>query len=99
MSHPEIRRPGPTSAARLQKFVSQTVGETITIANEFTDVTVRRVDTRNGARLLITSAKSGQWITLDALEVEALTWQNTRTLAAMVGNMHESLIPDDGALR
>lgn len=69
--------------------------ESITIANEFTEVVVRRVDTRNGSRLLISAPRSGQWITLDALEVEALTWQNPRTLAAMVGNSHAPLLPDD----
>ncbi|MBO0865381.1 MAG: dihydrodiol dehydrogenase [Mycobacterium sp.] len=63
------------------------VGEPITIANEFTEVVVRRVDTRNGSRLLITAPKSGRSISLDALEVEALTWQTPDTLAAMVGNM------------
>jgi len=87
-----------TPAARLEDLFACAVGETITIANEFTEVTVRRVDTRNGSRLLITSPKSGQWITLDCLEVEALTWQNPRTLAAMVGNTYGPLLPDDGAL-
>ena len=72
------------------------VGEPLTVANEFTEVVVRRVDTRNGSRLLITAPKSGRWISLDALEVEALTWQNTRTLAAMVGNINTPLLPDDG---
>ena len=71
------------------------IGEPITVANEFTEVTVQRVDTRNGSRLLISSPRSGQWITLDALEVEALTWQNSRTLAAMVGNSHAPLLPDE----
>jgi hypothetical protein len=71
------------------------VGEPLTVANEFTEVVVRRVDTRNGSRLLVTSPKSGRWITLDALEVESLTWQNTRTLAAMVGNMNNPLLPDE----
>ena len=72
------------------------VGEPLTVANEFTEVVVRRVDTRNGSRLLITAPKSGRWISLDALEVEALTWQNTRTLAAMVGNINTPLLSDDG---
>lgn len=72
------------------------VGEPLTVANEFTEAIVRRVDTRNGSRLLITAPKSGRWISLDALEVEALTWQNTRTLAAMVGNINTPLLPDDG---
>jgi len=65
------------------------------IANEFTEVVVRRVDTRNGSRLLISAPRSGQWITLDALEVEALTWQNARTLAALVGNSYAPLLPDE----
>ncbi|ASL16225.1 dihydrodiol dehydrogenase [Mycobacterium intracellulare] len=69
--------------------------EPITIANEFTEVVVRRIDTRNGSRLLISAPRSGDSITLDALEVEALTWQNPRTLAAMVGNSHAPLLPDD----
>jgi hypothetical protein len=77
------------------RLLDGAVGEPLTVANEFTEVVVRRVDTRNGSRLLVTSPKTGQWITLDALEVEALTWQNTRTLAAMVGNSHAPLLPDE----
>ncbi|OMC57485.1 dihydrodiol dehydrogenase [Mycobacterium sp. IS-836] len=68
----------------------------ITIANEFTEVVVRRVDTRNGSRLLISAPKSGRSISLDALEIEALTRQNSRTLAAMVGNPDGPLLPDEG---
>lgn len=71
--------------------------EPITIANEFTEVEVRRLDTRNGSRLLIRAPKSGRWVSLDALEVEALTRQNTRTLAAMVGNAAGPLLPDEPA--
>lgn len=48
--------------------------------------------TRNGARLLIQAPKSAQWVSLDALELEALTWQNPATLAAMVGNAGAPLI-------
>jgi hypothetical protein len=79
---------------RLTQLLNGAVGEPITIANEFTEVVVRRVDTRNGSRLLLSAPRSGQWISLDALEVEALTRQNTRTLAAMVGNVNGPLIPD-----
>jgi hypothetical protein len=67
----------------------------ITLANEFARVTVRRVDTRNGSRLLITDPQSGRSISLDVLEVEALTRQNARTLAAMVGNVDGPLLPDE----
>ncbi|GAB1814935.1 dihydrodiol dehydrogenase [Mycobacterium sp. MUNTM1] len=79
----------------LQRLLDGAVGEAISVANEFTEVVVRRVDTRNGSRLLISAPRSGQWITLDALEVEALTWQNPRTLAAMVGNSRAPLLPDE----
>ncbi|MCV7163258.1 dihydrodiol dehydrogenase [Mycobacterium stomatepiae] len=70
------------------------VGEPLTVANEFTEIVMQRVDTRNGARLLIRAPRTGRWISLDALEVEALTWQNPRTLAAMVGNSGAPLLPD-----
>lgn len=80
----------------LTELLNGAVGEPLTVANEFTEVVVRRVDTRNGSRLLISAPKSGHWISLDALEVEALTRQNTRTLAAMVGNSGGPLLPDDG---
>jgi hypothetical protein len=70
------------------------VGEPITVANEFAEVTVQRVDTRNGSRLLITAPKTGRRITLDALEIEALTRQNPRTLAAMVANRDGPLLSD-----
>lgn len=81
--------------SELDDLLAGSVGEPITIANEFTEVTVRRIDTRNGSRLLVSSPKSGQWISLDALEIEALTWQNAYTLAAMVGNMHAPLLSDE----
>jgi hypothetical protein len=71
------------------------VGEPITVANEFAEVQVCRVDTRNGSRLLITASRTGRWISLDALEVEALTRQNTRTLTAMVANSQGPLLPDE----
>ena len=80
----------------LSALMDGAVGEPLTVANEFAEVQVRRVDTRNGSRLLITAPRTGQWISLDALEVEALTRQNTRTLTAMVGNSYGPLLPDEG---
>lgn len=79
----------------LERLLQGAVGEPLTVANEFTEVLVRRVDTRNGSRLLISTPRDGRWISLDALEIEALTWQNTRTLAAMVGNSQAPLLPDN----
>jgi hypothetical protein len=75
------------------------VSEPFTVANEFAEVEVRRVDTRNGTRLLISAPRTGRSISLDALELEALTRQNTRTLAAMVGNSEGPLFPDEGEPR
>lgn len=83
-----------SAAQRRAEFIELAVGEPIVIANEFSEIRVVRVNTRNGARLFIDSPKSGQWITLDPLELEALTWQNEATLSAMVGNIAAPLIPD-----
>ncbi|HEY1839369.1 MAG TPA: dihydrodiol dehydrogenase [Mycobacterium sp.] len=80
---------------QLADLLNGAVGEPITVANEFSEVVVRRVDTRNGSRLLVWAPRSGRWISLDALEVEALTRQNARTLAAMVGSTSAPLLPDD----
>ncbi|MGO9153334.1 dihydrodiol dehydrogenase [Mycobacterium sp.] len=79
----------------LERLLQGAVGETLTFANEFAEVQVHRVDTRNGSRLLITAPHTGQWISLDALEVDALTRQNTRTLTAMVGNSYGPLLPNE----
>lgn len=70
-------------------------GEAITLGNEFAEVRISRIDTRNGARLLIESPKSGQWVALCPLEVEALTWQGTATFSAMIGSPFAPLVPED----
>ncbi len=58
----------------------------IRLGNEFTEVVVERVPTRNGARLRISVPSSGHEILLCPLELEALTWQDhelfTRLLAS-----------------
>jgi hypothetical protein len=48
----------------------------IKIGNEFTEVEVGRVRTRNGTRLRIFVPSSGREILLCPLELEALTWQD-----------------------
>jgi hypothetical protein len=48
----------------------------IRLANEFAEVVVERVQTRNGARLRISVPSSGHQILLCPLELEALTWQD-----------------------
>lgn len=76
-------------------LLEHTTGEPISIGNEFAEVRVLRVETRNGSRLLIESPRSGQWVALCPLELEALTWQNTATFSAMVGNPFGPLVRED----
>jgi hypothetical protein len=50
--------------------------ETFVIGNEFAEVQVSRVPTRNGTRLRIRDAKTRREILLCPLELESLTWQD-----------------------
>lgn len=83
------------AGAELAELQKQAVGKPITVGNEFAEVRVLRVDTRNGSRILIESPKSGQWVCLCPLELEALTWQNTATFSSMVANPNASLVHED----
>ena len=83
------------AAAERAELLEHSAGEPITIGNEFAEVRVVRVETRNGSRLLVESPKSGQWVALCPLELESLTWQNTATFSAMIGNPFGPLVPDD----
>lgn len=53
-----------------------------TIVNEFTGVKVRKLLTRNGERLEVESLRLGHRIQLDALGLEALSWQQPETISA-----------------
>ena len=57
------------------------MADEIRLGNEFTEVVVERVRTRNGARLRITVPSSGRQIMLCPLELEALTWQTHETFS------------------
>lgn len=89
--HPQQPGRSGTDTSRPEHIV----GEPITIGNEFAEVQVARVQTRNGSRLLIESLKSGQWVSLCPLELEALTWQATATFSAMIGQPFGSLVADE----
>lgn len=79
----------------------------IKIANEFTEVEVDRVRTRNGMRLRIFAPSSGQQILLCPLELEALAWQDhglfSRLLATPDGPAQDldraPFHPDDRPVR
>jgi hypothetical protein len=55
--------------------------EWFTIGNEFAFVKVRKVYTRNGERLQIHAPKMGFDILLDAIELEAISWQPPETFS------------------
>lgn len=67
----------------------------ISLGNEFAEIRVSRVETRNGSRLLIESTRTGQWVSLCPLELESLTWQTPQTFSAMIGHPMEPLFRED----
>ena len=60
----------------------------IRLANEFTEVVVQRVRTRNGVRLRISVPSSGRQIMLCPLELEALAWQGHELFSALLSTPH-----------
>lgn len=90
----EDRERARAAAEELAALRAGTVGEPLALGNEFSEIRVSLVQTRNGVRLLIEATKSGQWVTLDPLELEALTWQAPATFSAMVGHPFGSLFPE-----
>jgi hypothetical protein len=55
--------------------------DALVLANEFAEVTVRKVNTRNGVRLEVVAPKLGRRIRLCPVELEALTWQTPETFS------------------
>ena len=72
--------------------------EAIRLGNEFTEVVVERVQTRNGARLRISVPSSGRAILLCPLELEALTWQDHEMFTQLLKTPYgpEALSPEEG---
>jgi hypothetical protein len=60
----------------------------IRLGNEFTEVVVKRVQTRNGARLRISVPSSGHQILLCPLELKALTWQDHELFSRLLQTPH-----------
>ncbi len=88
-------REGGRADRNRRELTAETRGEPLQIGNEFSEIRVSRVETRNGSRLLIESPRSGQWVALCPLELEALTWQNTATFSAMIGNPFGPLVAEE----
>jgi hypothetical protein len=69
--------------------IGEPAGEpVIRLANEFTEVVVERVRTRNGARLRVSVPGSGRQIMLCPLELEALTWQDHELFSGLLKSPH-----------
>ncbi|HUC56213.1 MAG TPA: hypothetical protein VMA95_02345 [Streptosporangiaceae bacterium] len=60
--------------------------DAITLANEFAEVEVSRVSTRNGARLRIFVPSSGTEVLLCPLELEALTRQDHEFFSGLLAD-------------
>ncbi len=63
----------------------------IEIGNEFASVLLRRVMTRNGARLEIRSPKRELSVLLDATILEGLTWQTSESFSLFLETPLEPL--------
>jgi hypothetical protein len=61
------------------------------VGNEFATVRVRRVRTRNGARLEIRSPKRDRSVFLDATLLDGLTWQTGESLSLLLETPLEPL--------
>jgi len=56
----------------------------IVIANEFADVVVRKVETRNGVRLEIYSPRRGACIRYDAVALDVLSYQEPQFITDLL---------------
>ena len=63
-------------------------GQAIRLGNEFSEVVVEPVQTRNGVRLRISVPSSGHQILLCPLELEALTWQDPEFFTKLLATPH-----------
>jgi hypothetical protein len=68
--------------------VLRTASASIRLGNEFTEVLVEPVRTRNGMRLRIFVPSSGREILLCPLELEALTWQGHELFSTLLRTPH-----------
>lgn len=56
----------------------------IVVANEFADVVLRKVETRNGVRLDIWSPRRGTRVLLDAVALDCLSFQDSELITELL---------------
>lgn len=74
----------PEEGALLGTMPEESEAGPIIISNEFADVVVTRVRTRNGVRLDIWSPRRGSRVQLDAVALDCLSYQPPETFTAML---------------
>lgn len=79
---PRVERP---EIGEVSEYPADGGGEgPIIVANEFADVVVRRVETRNGMRLDIWSPKRGSRVLLDAVALDCLSFQEPELITELL---------------
>ncbi|MFE0419294.1 dihydrodiol dehydrogenase [Streptomyces tendae] len=78
---PGIERP---PVGDLSEYPQKATDGPIVIANEFADVVIRKVETRNGMRLDIWSPRRGSRILLDAVALDCLTFQEPELISELL---------------
>jgi hypothetical protein len=79
--------PGPppqSDALHLPEHEIEADTDWLEVGNEFATVLVRRVRTRNGARLEICSPKRELSVFFDATLLDALTWQTADSMSLLL---------------
>ncbi|MDX3240455.1 dihydrodiol dehydrogenase [Streptomyces sp. ME18-1-4] len=78
---PTIERP---PVGDVSQYPEQSAEGPIVIANEFADVVIRKVETRNGMRLDIWSPRRGSRVLLDAVALDCLTFQEPELISELL---------------
>jgi hypothetical protein len=83
-----VTEPAPTAETPEEL---EPVTDWVEIGNEFANVNVRKVLTRNGARLEVSSPRRGLTVYLDSTVLDALTWQTPESLSILLETPLEPL--------
>ena len=95
MTDPEaqpLRAARPTTKTQVNG--SPVLADEFSVINEFGAAYIRKIHTRNGERLEISAPRMGYSVQLDALVLEALTWQPAEFFSAL---LETPLGPEGGA--
>lgn len=74
----------PDEGTPIPSIRDQSVDGPIVVSNEFADVVVRRVSTRNGMRLEIWSPRRGTAVRLDAVALDCLSFQEPELISELL---------------